>query len=98
MTSPGLAAADTTPRRWGLPRGLIVLLGGAADGDHRRRSPGHGVADRSGVHGVDRRDRGVVGGGPDRRRQAAPHAGWADALLRASATKPFFFNDTATTE
>ena len=30
MTSPGLSAADTTPRRWGLPRGLIVLLGGAA--------------------------------------------------------------------
>ena len=30
MTSPGLSAADTTPRRWGLPRGLIVMLGGAA--------------------------------------------------------------------
>ncbi len=29
MTSPGLSAA-ATPHRWGLPRGLIVLLGGAA--------------------------------------------------------------------
>jgi len=29
MTSPALSSA-ATPRRWGLPRGLIVLLGGAA--------------------------------------------------------------------
>jgi AI-2 transport protein TqsA len=30
MTRSGLSAAATTPRRWGLPRGLIVLLGGAS--------------------------------------------------------------------
>jgi AI-2 transport protein TqsA len=110
MTSPALSSA-ATPRRWGLPRGLIVLLGGAAI-----------VIIVAGVQGVA----WLIGPafmalivvsvtvtflslvfwawliGPLGAILAIPltllakamlvdvdpHAGWADALLRASATKP----------
>jgi hypothetical protein len=79
MTSPGLSAAAVTWRRWGLPRGLIVLLGGAAM-----------VIIVAGVQGVA----WLIVAIPLTLLAKAvlvdvdPHAGWADALLRASATKP----------
>ena len=84
MTSPALSSA-ATPRRWGLPRGLIVLLGGAAL-----------VIIVAGVQGVAWLigPLGAILAIPLTLLAKAvlvdvdPHAGWADALLRASATKP----------
>ena len=87
MRSPGLSSADTTPRRWGLPRGLIVLLGGAA---MVISVAGQGVAWLIGPAGP----LGAILAIPLTLLAKAvlvdvdPHAGWADALLRASATKP----------
>ena len=84
MTSPALSSA-ATPRRWGLPRGLIVLLGGAAL-----------VIIVAGVQGVAWLigPLGAILAIPLTLLAKAvlvdvdPHAGWADALLRAPATKP----------
>src|SRR5690242_21928860 len=84
MTSPALSSA-ATPRRWGLPRGLIVLLGGAAL-----------VIIVAGVQGVAWLigPLGAILAIPLTLLAKAvlvdvdPHAGWAVALLRASATQP----------
>jgi AI-2E family transporter len=116
MTSPGLSAA--TPRRWGLPRGLIVLLGGAAmvmvivvivycainfvvQSIIQPRFIGGAVGLSVTVTFLALvfwawliGPLGAILAIPLTLLAKAvlvdvdPHAGWADALLRASATKP----------
>ena len=69
MTSPALSSA-ATPRRWGLPRGLIVLWAWLIGPLGAILAIPLTLLAKAVLVDVD------------------PHAGWADALLRASATKP----------
>ena len=69
MTSPALSTAATA-RRWGIPRGLIVLWAWLIGPLGAILAIPLTLLAKAVLVDVD------------------PHAGWADALLRASATKP----------
>ena len=68
MTSPALSTAATA-RRWGIPRGLIVLWAWPIGPLGAILAIPLTLLAKAVLVDVD------------------PHAGWADALLRASATK-----------
>ena len=69
MTSPALSTAATA-RRWGIPRGLIVLWAWLIGPLGAILAIPLTLLAKAVLVDVN------------------PHAGWADALLRASATKP----------